>query len=164
MIFCCFCFFRSRLWGLCKNVCFAVVVSRIDVSLHSASCYYGKTGFFSCFFSLHPQLLFIDWKWKWYFDLFPSIFPSQHPPKVKRWERENDFFLFTHIKQLKFIFVRIMSDERNSSKFDEPCRWNKSIQFSFISQTPDRGSECKRTPTAYATELNRLTWNSLWWT
>lgn len=59
--------FRSRLWGLCKNVCSAVVVvSRIDVSLYIARAVIME----NWIFSQSSQHLFIDWNWKWYLD-FP---------------------------------------------------------------------------------------------
>lgn len=74
--FLCFCFSRSRLWGLCKNVCYVVaVVSRIDVSLYTAAreLLLWKTGFFSVVSS--TRLLFIDWKWNGYLDFVFYIFP-----------------------------------------------------------------------------------------
>lgn len=127
---------RSRLWGLCKNVCFdlAVVVSRIDVR-STAELLLWKNWIFSCFHRRGP--LFIDWKWKWYLDssriaeIFPFGVPGhRHTSKVKRDGNRRNIFFYLRILEDRFLSSSIWFYERivNGIYGDGCLRWEKLIE------------------------------------
>lgn len=112
---------------LCKNVCFVVVVvSRIDVlskPRRLSALLLWKNWIFQLIFLLllHLKSLFIDWKWKWYLDIFTCYFPAT--ASIRRWS-EWDLRVSWGISLFSFWNWRFSIFQKNQPKkflFDGLC-------------------------------------------